>query len=38
MSPDETAQKLEKHPLVLFDGVCGICNFFVDFLDRKSVV
>ncbi len=26
---------MEKH-IVYFDGVCGICNFFVDFLIRKD--
>ncbi len=32
---------IDKHPLVLFDGVCGLCNRFVDRLlrwDREHVL
>ncbi len=28
--------KLMEQNIVYFDGVCGLCNFFVDFLIRKD--
>ncbi|MCA9079864.1 MAG: DUF393 domain-containing protein [Planctomycetaceae bacterium] len=31
-----TATELTSQPLMLFDGVCGLCNWFVDFIMRRD--
>lgn len=41
MRPDESAAESEaRNPIIFFDGVCGLCNGFVDFTlarDRRGV-
>jgi len=33
---EKSYNTLDKHPLVLFDGVCNLCNSSVDFIIRKE--
>lgn len=33
---DPLAEVPEEHPVVLFDGVCNLCNWFVQFLIRND--